>query len=236
MQRSSRALVVGVLVLFGGSAARAQAPIEASGHWEGAIQVEGRELLFEVDLTGSRGQLTGTMGIPAQSLRGLPLLKVAVDGQSVSFYARRDQTFDGTISADGKSISGSYVIQNFSIPFSLTRTGDARIHPPVRSQPISKDLEGTWNGTLSASGASFRVVLTMTNQADGSAVGRVVNLDEGGLVLPVAITQNGSSVKVEASGIGSFSGVLNAVDAAIVGTWTEGPNAVPLTFRRASGQ
>ena len=89
---------------------------------------------------------------------------------------------------------------------------------------------------MAANAAAFRLVLTMSNQPDGTAIGRVVNLDEGGLVLPVTITQKGSSVTVEASGIGSFSGVVNVEEAEIVGTWTEGSSAVALRFRRAPGK
>ena len=117
------------------------------------------------------------------------------------------------------------------MPFSLTRTGDARVEPPLTSRPITQALEGSWSGTLQGSGLSMRITLTMTNQPDGTAIGRAVNLDEGGIEIPVVITQDDARVTLQA-GVGSFSGVLNTGGTELSGTWSQGGTSLPLLFRR----
>lgn len=42
---------------------------------------------------------------------------------------RGNPTFKGTLSKDGKSLSGQFTQSGQVIPFALTRTGDARIKP-----------------------------------------------------------------------------------------------------------
>jgi hypothetical protein len=223
-------------MLFAGSAARAQTAVDPSGHWVGSIDVQGSEVQFEVDLVKSNGDLSGTMNIPSEHLKGLRLLKIEVEGNVIRFHSRRDQPFAGALSPDGRSISGSYSIEGFSVPFILARTGDARIEPPVKSRPISKELEGTWSATLEA-GRGMRVLLTMSNHSDGTAAGRVVNLDEGGLEFPVVITQKDSNVTLDAGPtIGGFSGVLNIGSHELVGKWTQGTASIPVTFRQSPSQ
>ena len=75
----------------------------------------------------------------------------------------------------------------------------------------------------------------MLNQPDGTATGAIVNIDQGGLTLPVAIAQQGANLTLELKAVGgSYSGALNAAGTELVGTYTQGPRAVPLTFRRAA--
>lgn len=237
MHLPHRTLIVAASLLLSVPFLRAQAPGDPSGHWEGSVQIQGTDVSIEVDLAkNAKGELAGTLGTPAQHVKGLPLMKVAVEGTSVSFHARRDQTFDGVLSADGKSISGDYTINGFSLPFNLTRTGDARMEAPAKSGPIGQELEGIWNGTLGDNGTTLRLVLTMSNQPDGTATGSIVNLDEGGLEIPIAaITQKASSLTLDLKVVGgSYSGSVNANGTELVGTYSQGALVAPLTFRRAA--
>jgi hypothetical protein len=105
------------------------------------------------------------------------------------------------------------------------------VAPPLTSAPIGKDLEGTWTSTVEDTGN--HVALTLTNHADGTATGHLVNLSEGGLTIPVAIRQAGSSVTFETTVVaGSFSGALNAAGTELAGTWKEGTVSKPITFRK----
>jgi len=217
--------------------ASAQPPADPSGHWEGTIQVPGKQIQIEIDLAKNRnGELTGTISVPAQNLKGLPFLKVAVDGRSLNFHARADQPFTGVLSADGKSISGDLSVSGVSVPLALVRTGEPKIEVPVHSPPVSKALEGTWNGTLDVNGAQLRLVLTMLNQPDGIASGSVVNLDEGMLRVPVSsITQAAPSLILDLKAIGgSYAAVLNQDGTELAGMYRQGALVVPLTFRHAA--
>ncbi|HMB81563.1 MAG TPA: hypothetical protein VKI43_15900 [Vicinamibacterales bacterium] len=237
MRTIPRTLLAAALLLASSSSLRAQTAVDPSGHWEGSIQPGPNMVMkIEVDLTkNGSGALAGTFGQPEQGVKGLPLSTVAVSGGAVRFVLKAGPeaaTFQGTLSADGKSISGEAAQGAMSMPFSLTRTGDARVAPAPKSAAISKELEGTWNGTLSAEGREERLVLKLANQADGTATGTIVDLDGSNVEIPVAITQKASAVTIDVTSVGgSFSAILNAGEMA--GTWTQGPVALPVTFRRA---
>ena len=236
MNLIGRTSLAAALLLASTSFAHAQVPVDPSGHWEGAIQMPSGELQVEVDIArNTSGALAGAMNQPAEQIKGLPLAAIAVDRRSIRFHARSDQTFAAALSADGQSMSGGFHISIYSIPFSLKRMGEAMLVEPVKSAAIGKELEGTWNAVIAQNGVSRRVALTMANQADGTAAGRLVNIDDGELQIPLAITQNASSVTLVATVLpGSFSGVLNADGTELDGAWTQGPLVLPVTFRRAA--
>jgi hypothetical protein len=148
-------------------------------------------------------------------------------------------TFRGIMSEDGKSIAGNFASRDgqYSLPFTVTRTGDAKITPAPKSAPIGKALGGTWNGTLEANGKTERLVLRMANQPGGFATGTIVDLDGSGVEIPIGMSQKGSNVTIELPSVGaSYAGVLNAAGTEITGTWTQGqgPAVLTLTFRRAA--
>jgi hypothetical protein len=221
-----------VLAFAGVSAASAQSP-DPSGHWEGTVQIPGRSLQFAFDLgKDAAGQLIGT--ISGEDVRNLPLTKVAVTGRSVTLQASAEQPFSGDMSADGRTISGAVVLSGYSLPLELTRTGDARIEPPPTSAPIGKELEGTWEGTLNTGRGPLRIVLKMANQSGGRALGHIISVDEGGLLIPIVITQNASSVSYVATAVPSqWTGVLSADGRELAGTFTQGSTSLPLNFRRS---
>lgn len=231
-------LLLGALLLLPAPSLLAQTAVDPSGHWEGKVQVPDMEIKIEVDLTkNNKGVLAGTFGQPAQGVKGLPLSTVAVEGRSVRFVVKGGPeagTFEGVVSADGQSLSGTVTQAGHSIPFSLTRTGDAKIAPAPKNAPIGKELEGTWNGTLEAGGRQMRIVLKMANQPDGTATGTIVSLDGSGVPIPIAMTQKGPNLTIDVTSVGiTYVGVLNAAGTEVAGTWTQGSAVLPLTFRLA---
>lgn len=232
MRSYTQIVVITASLLLTASTIRAQTAADPSGHWRGEIETPGMNLTIEVDLAkNGAGTLIGTVGIPAQHVKGLPLAKLAVAGRTVTFGARDDQTLTGDLSDDGRTMSGTFSVAGATVPFLLTREGDAQIDPPIRSAAIGRELEGSWTATVEDTGN--RVALMLTNHPDGTATGSLVNLSEGGLQIPMRITQTGSSVTLEATVVaGSFSGTLNAAATELSGTWTEGTVSKPVTFRK----
>ena len=243
MPTFTRTLIVAVLLLGPVSALRAQTTVDPSGHWTGAIHVppfngaSSREVAIDVDLaTNATGELAGTFSQPAQNVKGLPLSNVAVQGASVSFEIKATNgggLFRGTV-ADA-AIAGEFVTAEggYTIPFNLARTGDAKTEAAPRNAPITKDLEGTWNGALEVGGKSERLRLALANQPDGTAIGTIVDLDGGNVAIPIALTQNGSKVTIDVAVVGgSFTAVLTGDE--LAGTWTQGALALPLIVKRAT--
>jgi hypothetical protein len=195
------------------------------------------DLALELDIAkAADGTLIGTMSQPAQNIRGLPLAKVVIKDQAVSFDlpGTSGASFTGTVSADGATLSGNVGNLQGSLPATFTRAGEAKITPPPVSPPITKALEGTWSGTLDALGRQLRVVVTLANQTDQkSSTGTFKSVDEGGIVLPLAIEQKDADVKLDSPSTGiSFKGTLDAAGNTLTGTFSQGPISLPLSLKR----
>ena len=231
-------LLPAALILLSASVVRAQS-VNPSGHWEGAVHVPGNEFPLDVDLAKDpAGKLIGTFGNPADHTSGLPLSDVSAAGTTVRFAIKTTDggAFTGTLSADGKAIAGNFVTADglHTLPFSFTRTGDAKIAAPAKSAPVGKELEGKWNGTLEIQGVVKPLVLTLTNHADSTSTGTIGNVMDGMEIAIASIVQRGNSVTLDIKALnGIYAGALNA-QGEIVGTLSQGGMAFPLTFRRAA--
>lgn len=228
----------GTLVLLAVVSAPAwtQPAAAPSGHWEGAIEIPGQELKIEVDLAGAGEKWEGRITIPAQNLKAFPLSSIAVKGESVSFAMHGipgNPAFKGTVSKDAKTLAGDFTQGGSSLPFALTRTGEAKIEPLPKSTPIAADLEGSWQGTLDVGGKTLRLALKLANQPGGAAAGTMISLDQGGVEIPIAaIVQNGAQVRLLVQAVaGVYEGQFK--DGELTGTWTQGPNTWPLVFKRS---
>jgi hypothetical protein len=233
------AVLAGVFLVLIGSvdpASARQATQGPSGHWVGSLEA-GRTIGVEIDLaTKNGGAWYGTISIPVQGTRGVPLSDLVVKGNTISFAikgAPGDPGYSGTLSADGKTITGTFSQGGGSLPLTLERKGDAKFEVPQKSTPITKDLVGNWEGTLDVKGTMLRLVLKLANGADG-ATGSIVSLDQNNVEIPIAtITQDGSKVKLLITMIsGAFDGELKGGE--LAGTWTQGPLTLPLVFKRAA--
>ena len=225
-----------VCLLLVTPAASAQA-VDPSGHWEGTITLPGGSgMTFQMDLSkNAKGDVIGTYSRPDEKLYGLPLTRVTLDGKAIAFVLTGNTTFQGVLFADGKTISGDVTAPIGSAPFSMTRTGEAVFAPVPKNAPVARELEGTWNGTLSLPSDSLRLVLRLANQADGTASATIVSVDRGGLELTLGMTQKASTLTLNSPVIGGdfFTGALSGAGE-LTGTFTQGPVTAPLTFVRAT--
>lgn len=233
-----------VLVLLGIVASSAgalppQGTAGAAGHWDGAIEVPGQELQVAIDLapTADGKKWEGTIAIPAQNVKGLPLGNIAVTGETVTFGMPNfpgSPVFKGTLSKDGKALAGDFTQGGGTVPFKLSRTGDAKMEPRPKSTPITADLEGNWEGTLDIQGkAMLRLIAKLARQPDGTGGGTLVSVDQGGVEIPItAFIQKGTHLTLLLPTIvAQFEGDLK--DGELHGTWTQGAGKLPLVLKRA---
>src|SRR5947207_2474004 len=107
--------------------------VDPAGHWEGALVLPNNELPFQIDLgRNGDGALAGTISIPVQQIKGLPLSKVSIDGKTVTFsiVGNGGGTFTGIIG--GTTIDGDFVGVQGSTTFQLKRTGDSQLEGPPK--------------------------------------------------------------------------------------------------------
>jgi hypothetical protein len=75
-----------ILALLSGALPALAVDAGLAGHWEGAIEIPGTKLGIDVDFKpGDGGAWTGTISIPLQNAKDLPLTGIKVDGASVTF-------------------------------------------------------------------------------------------------------------------------------------------------------
>ena len=235
MTRPMAFLLASALTLAAHGIAAAQPATGPAGHWEGSIEVPGQPLAIVVDLAPKEGRpWVGTISIPAQNLKAFPLSDITVTGNAVAFAMKGvpgEPRFAGTLSADGKSISGDLSQGGGSIPFTLAWKGEAKIEEPPKSTEITKEMEGSWEAALDVSGTVLRLVLKLTNQP-GGATGTLISVDQGGVEIPItSITQTGSQLNFTiATNNANYVGDLK--DGQLAGTWAQGPGSWPLVFKR----
>jgi hypothetical protein len=237
MRVSTGLLIGAILVLLCASFVFAQTPVDPTGHWEGVVQVPEHPMSIAVDLTRSApGAFAGTFAQPEQGVKALPLTTVSVEGRTVRFVVKGNDegsTFAGVMAADGRTMAGEVKAGDYTIPFTLTRIGDARIATAPISPAVSKELEGTWHGTIAADGKEMRLEVRMTNQPDGTSRGVIASPTGSGIEVPMAVLQTGNSVVFDVDAVGaSFRGELNASATEVRGTWTQNTAALALTLVR----
>ncbi len=105
---------------------------------------------------------------------------------------------------------------------------------PASDVHAKGDISGDWQGTLQTQ-RSLRTILRVTKTDKGWSA-KMYSIDQGAMPISASsITSDGSTVKYAVDLIGgSYEGKLSADGSSIVGTWTQGPNPLPLTFVRAT--
>ena len=212
----------------------AQMPPAPSGHWVGSIEAPQQPIGVEVDIAREGTGWRGTISIPVQGTKGVPLSDLTVKDSAVAFTIKGGVAapqFAGELSKDGKTLTGTFSQGGGSVPMSLSWKGEAQFEKPVKSPPVSKAVLGTWEGTLDVNGTTLRLRLTLANGPDG-AKGTLVSVDQGAAEIPVsAIVEQGSKLKLTVPMVGGgFDGEVKGDE--IAGTWTQGPGTLPLTFKR----
>src|SRR4051794_41165391 len=125
MTRRSISTVLALLMLCA-AAATGQQPAAPSGHWVGAIEA-GQKLDVEVDIGRDRERWRGTISIPAQGTKGVPLADLVVKEPAVTFGIANvpgDPRFAGQLSPDGKTLTGTFSQGGGSVPMSLEWKGE----------------------------------------------------------------------------------------------------------------
>jgi dipeptidyl aminopeptidase/acylaminoacyl peptidase len=104
----------------------------------------------------------------------------------------------------------------------------------VFGQTPAKGFEGSWQGTLEAGGTKLRLALTVTKSEAGTYAGKLDSLDQAATIPIDTIAVNIDAVRLEMKSVGAvFEGVLNQERTELTGTFTQGDQQLPLTFKRS---
>ncbi len=105
------------------SAQAAPSPQAFQGAWSGMLEAGAARLRLVFHVTaGADGALSGTMDSPDQGAAGIPATSVTVQGRTLRFaVANLGMTYEGTLSADGASLQGTFTQGAARLPLAMTR-------------------------------------------------------------------------------------------------------------------
>jgi uncharacterized protein (TIGR03435 family) len=122
-----------------------------------------------------------------------------------------------------------------SAPILLGVIGIRPVSAQAPAVAPAQDLSGTWQGTLHV-GQDLRTVLKVTKVDAGGYKADFYSIDQTGQPFPLTkITLEGTTVKYNLTAFDlKYEGKLSADGKTIEGTSTQGGNALPLNFTRAT--
>jgi hypothetical protein len=213
---------------------------KGAGHWEGKVILPNQEVKLVVDIAkNASGAWVGTIGAPGTSMLDVPLVQLRVEEATVHFAATVPQlsTFEGTLSAKGDSLAGSATDPRGSAPFTLARTGDAKVNLPAVSSALTKEFEGVWEGASSANGQTRHLVLRLAPGTDGLATASLLSVENGSGELPATtVTIKGKELLIEIRSVtASLHGTLGE-SGELGAEWVQGPVRLAVTFKRAAAE
>lgn len=103
---------------------------------------------------------------------------------------------------------------------------------PQRPEPVSRKIEGDWEGYLAAGGTKLKLVLHVIKK-DSALRATLDSPDQGATGLPVdSITLESGSVVFEMNSLGArYEGELSKDDSQIEGKWMQGGQTFPLILK-----
>lgn len=228
--RTGALIICGVLAVLAEDGPR--------GHWSGAVELPDRTLAMEIDLDNGPSGWIGSMSVPDQNAKGIPLDPITFTDGKITIHAKGgpgDPTFKGTLSADGKTMSGDFTQGPGTFPFKFSRKGEPNVTVMKASPAVAKEFLGTWEGKLD--GPGLRLVLKIANDTKG-ANAVLISVDQGGAEIPVStIEQKESKLTLIVQMVGGrYEGEMNKEGSELNGTWSQAGNDLPLKLKKAAAE
>ena len=157
---------------------------------------------------------------------------------SCKFHGRRTTLFGLALGIAGLTpiLLGLINASPASAQTPAAATPQAAAAPAQATTPAAaQGFEGTWQGTLHV-GQDLRIVTKISKADAGGYTAILYSIDQGGQPLPFdKVTVDGSSITMTLKLIGGkYEGKLSGDGNTISGTWTQGPNPLPLPLTRAT--
>jgi uncharacterized protein len=162
--------------------AAAQQPLAAlDGTWIGALKVGSQTLALVLNVAATDGKPGATLDSPDQGVMGITVSSISMDGSKVAFESSAIKAFfEGTLSADGKSIAGTWKQGGSGFPLKLekgapgavTAVAAAAAVPKRPQEPVPPFPYRTEEVVVENAKAGVRLAGTLTiPSAKGAALG-----------------------------------------------------------------
>lgn len=188
------------IVLLLASLAAAQ---DITGDWKGTLDAGSAQLRLVLHISKSaNGVLQATLDSVDQGANGIPVSSIVLKDSKLSLGVEAVHgTYEGAVSADGKSISGTWT-QSAALPLEFKRAVKDEAKSHGESKP--SDIDGAWMGVLDTGSIKLHVVFHVVNTADGLTA-TLDSPDQGVKGMSTSsVTRDGSSLRIEAKNIGGI--------------------------------
>src|ERR1700677_1036463 len=174
------ALSVMLIALAGGGSAMAQTPV-VDGVWLGTLTVGQTSIRAQVHL--EKGGTVCVFDSVDQKAFGIPCGNVKIDGLSVSFDVPTVKgRWTGTISGDGKTLSGNWTQGPGTLPLVMTRQATAIEGPKIKPPSFDDALPPAAIGEIKAILDKDLATIIMKGQlAPGTDEGVTVGVVQHGI-------------------------------------------------------
>lgn len=229
------ALLVATGILPRGSRGqeRGKSSLSVVGDWAGSLDVNGSPLPLVIHVRKDpAGGLSATLDSPQQGAYGTEASEVLFEQGALTVrISSANASFTGALDAAGGKISGVWSQGGMHLPLVLRRATASGTKP---ANAIAS-TEGTWQGSLVASGMELRLQLHVSHDKESVLTASLDSIDQGTQGLAATnVSQKSSAVHFEVPAVkGSYDGTLNAAKSEISGTWTQYGVAQKLNFRRS---
>jgi len=213
------------LLLLSASLTTMLAAHDITGDWLGTLKTPGPELRIALHIAkAASGPPTIVLDSVDQN-GSWPASGVSVQDGTLKFTIDAVHgSYEGKINSDASVIAGTW-IQGSPLPLEFHR---GAIKTPKAAKP--SDIDGTWSGVLDAGAAKLHLTYHIVNTEDGLTA--TIDIPEQGAKgLPVTVTRDGASLKLELKMAGAlFDGKIAADLKTIPGTFTQGGANIPLVL------
>ncbi len=222
------------------SAARTTAALsKLQGSW-GTLHAGRAQLRLVLTIFPTNGTYGAVIDSVDQGAKDIPVSKLfARPGTFRAELPFIAAVYQATLTSDARAMSGTWKQVKKTFRLTLTRTNapdtvETAMTADEYAQRPDSDLQGEWEGTLQAGGASLRLDLRIAEPTPGDFQAQMDSIDQGVKNLPVnSMTYQKPAVHFEMTAInGVYQGNVNDRDDQLTGTWRQLGEKYPLTFQR----
>ncbi|HLJ91380.1 MAG TPA: alpha/beta hydrolase [Candidatus Angelobacter sp.] len=211
--------------------AQAEKPKDIAGEWRGTVA--NLRLIINLEQNGSTytGKLTSVD--QGNASMDMDTVSFTTASRAVRFELKKiAATYEGTLSANGTEITGTWKQPGGSAPLTLRKPGasDNRKLSGTESGGEQTGILGEWQGMLS----KLHLIVTIEGGTGNQLTGKILSPDQGNVSIPMeTVSLAQKDVHFELNSIkASYQGKLNDDGTEIAGTWMQSGNNLPLTLRR----
>lgn len=213
----------------------ADAPSPA-GDWHGKLSTGPVELRLILHVQqAAPGKINATLDSIDQGANGIAGANAAFEGNRLKIeFPAVQGLYDAQISADGKTLTGTWTQNGNPRPLNLSRG----IPPPLAADPAAATvapLIGTWEGALEAGTTKLRVRLNVRKDDKGDIRATLDSIDQNAIGMLVSgLSLKGSVFHFAVKGVGAtYDGTVDEKQSAIRGTFRQGAGELALDLKKA---